>query len=83
MTTGERRDIELAQLAFDTVLKWRERGRNKHPDDNGDDKDVLFQMNRARRHLLQAGSPLEMNVGECIEKVITRATMALLKHEEE
>jgi len=83
MTEHRKRDVQLANLAFDTVIKVREEGRQKHPEDDGDDKSTGFQLMRGDDHCMNAVNPLETEVRMHIEHMLTRATMALLKYEEE
>lgn len=83
MDKGRKRDIQLANLAFDTVMKVRNEGRKKHITDDGDEQTVGFHLIRGNNHCMNAVNPLETKVQMHIEHMLTRSVMSLLKLIEE
>lgn len=84
VTEHIKRDVELAQLAFDTVMRVREEGRKKHPDDDGDNKDVSYHLLRAHTHNSSARWYDDSFTSKRMhmKHELTRVAMALLKDDE-
>ncbi|KKL08890.1 hypothetical protein LCGC14_2571370 [marine sediment metagenome] len=78
LRSNKRSDVTLAQLAFDTVMKVRSEGRKKHVNDDGDNKDVGYNLLRANSHNHRASWRNDKYRRMHIEHELTRSVMALL-----